>query len=74
MKQRLYGFCILAAVLAALTLSGLATAAGKPVPFKAQSSGVVTTLRVDPVAGFAYTHVEGQGQATHLGTSRRPRM
>jgi hypothetical protein len=24
-------------------------------------------VRIDPVAGFVYTHVEGQGQATHLG-------
>jgi hypothetical protein len=67
MKQRLYGFCILAAVLAALTLSGLATAAGKQVPFKGRSSGIVTTVGFDPVAGIAYAHVEGQGQATHLG-------
>ena len=67
MKQRLYGFCILAAVLAALTLSGLATAAPKQVPFKGRSSGIVTTVGFDPVAGIAYAQVEGQGQATHLG-------
>jgi hypothetical protein len=44
MKQRLYGFSVLAAVLAALTLSGTATAGGKEVPFKGRSSGVVQPL------------------------------
>ena len=67
MKQRLDGFSVLAAVLAALTLSGPATAAGKQVPFKGQSSGVVTAVGFDPVAGIAYTHLEGEGQATHFG-------
>ena len=67
MKQRLYWFSVVVAVLAALTLSGPAMAAGKPVPFKGRSSGVVTTVRIDPVAGLAYTRAEGQGQATHLG-------
>jgi hypothetical protein len=67
MKRRLYGFSALAAVLAALTLSGPATAAGKQVPFKGQSSGVVTAVGFDPVAGIAYTLVEGEGEATHLG-------
>jgi hypothetical protein len=65
MNQRLYKVSVLVAVLAALTLSGLATAAGKPVPFKGRSSGVVTTVGID--AGVAHTHVEGEGQATHLG-------
>jgi len=67
MKQRLYWFSILVALLAALTLSGPAMAAGTPVPFKGRSSGVVTAVGFDPVAGIAYTHVAGQGQATHLG-------
>ena len=67
MKQRLYWFSILVALLAALTLSWPALAAGKPVPFKGRSSGVVTTVRVDTVAGLAYTHAVGQGRATHLG-------
>jgi hypothetical protein len=67
MKQRLYWFSIVVAVLAALTLSAPAMAAGKPVPFKGRSSGVVTTVGIDPVAGVVYTHAEGQGQATHLG-------
>ena len=66
MTQRLYGFSILAAVLAALTLSGPATAR-EQVPFKGGSSGVVTAVGFDPVAGIAYTRVEGEGQATHLG-------
>ncbi len=39
----------------------------KPVPFKGQSSGLVTTVGFDPVALIAYTHAEGAGQATHLG-------
>jgi len=42
-------------------------AAEKQVPFKGTSSGVVTAVGFDPVAGIAYTHVEGEGQATHLG-------
>ena len=66
MKQRLYGFRILTAVLAALTLSGSAIA-GEQVTFKGGSSGVVTAVGFDPVAQIAYTHLEGQGQATHLG-------
>ncbi len=67
MKQRLYWFSGLAAVLATLVLSGPTMAAGKQVPFKGQSSGVVTAVGFDPVAGIAYTHVAGEGQATHLG-------
>jgi len=67
MKQRLYGFSVLAAILAALILSAPAMAAAKQVPFKGRSSGVVTAVGFDPVAGIAYTRVEGQGQATHLG-------
>ena len=67
MKHRLYWFSVLAVVLSALTLSGPAMAAAKQVPFKGQSSGVVTAVGFDPVAGVALTHVEGVGQATHLG-------
>jgi hypothetical protein len=67
MKQRMGGFSILTAVLAALILSGPATGAATQVPFKGQSSGVVTAVGFDPVAGIAYTRVEGEGQATHLG-------
>ena len=67
MKQRLYWFSVVVAVLAALTLSAPAMAAGQPVPFKARSSGVVTTVGIDPVAGLVHTHAAGQGQATHLG-------
>ena len=68
MKQRLYWFSVLAAVLAALALSAPAMAAGKPVPFKGRSSGTVTAVGCDPpAAGIACTHVEGGGEATHLG-------
>jgi hypothetical protein len=67
MKQRLYGFSVLVAVLAALRMSAPATAAGKQVPFKGRSSGVVSAVGFDPVAGIAYTRVEGEGQATHVG-------
>ena len=67
MKQRLYWFSVVVAVLAALTLSALAMAAGQAVPFKGRSSGVVTTVGIDPVAGLVHTHAAGQGQATHLG-------
>ena len=66
MNQRLYRFRVLAAVLAALIFSGSATA-GKQVPFKGRSSGIVTAVGFDPVKGIAYTHVEGSGEATHLG-------
>jgi len=55
------------AVLAVLTLSGAATAGQPPVPFKGQSSGVVTTLGFDPDLGVISTRAEGQGEATHLG-------
>jgi len=71
MKQRLYQFTALAAVLVALTLGGPVMAgpatAGNAVPFKGQSSGVVTVVGFDPVEGLAYNRVEGAGQATHLG-------
>ena len=67
MKRRLYGVSILLAVLAVLTLSGSATAAANQVPFKGRSSGFVTTVGFDPVAGILSTRVEGEGQATHLG-------
>ena len=67
MKQRLYWFSVVVAVLAALTLGAPAMAAGKQVPFKGRSSGIVTATGFDPVAGIAYSHVEGEGQATHLG-------
>ena len=67
MKRQTYGFKLLAAVLAAFTLIGTATA-GKPmVPFKGQSSGVVTTVGFDPELGVVSVHGEGQGEATHLG-------
>ena len=57
----------MAAVLAAFTLIGTATA-GKPlVPFKGQSSGAVTTVGFDPELGVVFVHGEGQGEATHLG-------
>ena len=67
MKRQLYGFKLLAAVLAAFTLCGTATA-GKPlVPFKGQSTGVITTLGFDPELGVVSLRSEGQGDATHLG-------
>jgi len=66
MKRRGYGFKVLASVLAALTLSGPATAA-KLVPFKGKSSGIITTVGFDPVNGIVYTHLAGEGEATHLG-------
>src|SRR4051794_4979631 len=61
--QRCYWFSILVAVLAALTLSAPAAAAGTQIPFKGRSSGVVTTVGFDPVAGILSTHVQGEGQA-----------
>ncbi len=67
MTQRWYWFSVLAAVLVVLALSGPATAAGTQVPFKGRSSGVVTVVGFDPVAGIASFRVEGEGQATHLG-------
>jgi hypothetical protein len=67
MKQRLYWFSVVLAILAALTLSAPAMAAGQPIPFKGRSGGLVMAVGFDPVAGIAYTRVEGQGQATHLG-------
>jgi hypothetical protein len=66
MKQKMYGISFLAASLVALALSGPARA-GQMVPFKGTSSGVVTATGFDPNTGIAYTHVAGEGQATHLG-------
>jgi hypothetical protein len=66
MNHRLYTFRVPAAVLAAHIFSGSATA-GKQVPFKGGSSGVVTAVGFDAVKGIAYTHVEGSGEVTHLG-------
>jgi hypothetical protein len=66
MKQRLCGICLLVTALASLALSGPARA-GEQVPFKGSSSGVSTAVGFDPVAGIAYFHNEGEGQATHLG-------
>jgi hypothetical protein len=65
MKQRLYWFSVLVALLAALTLSGPAMAAGKQVPFKGRSSGVVTVT--DFSYPFVTTSVVGEGEATYLG-------
>jgi hypothetical protein len=65
--KRFGGFSALAAVLAALVLSGPATAAGTQLPFKGESSGFVTTTGFDPVAGILDTTVAGEGHATHLG-------
>lgn len=67
MKYRFYGFRVLAAILAALTLSNWAMAAGKQVPFKGLSSGFVKIESIDLGAMVAHTSVEAQGQATHLG-------
>src|SRR5712692_5116253 len=64
MKSSIY--LPMAAMLAALTLSGPATA-GELVPFKGQSSWVITTVGFDPVKGIVYTHETGEGESTHLG-------
>lgn len=65
--KRLGGLSALAAVLAALILSGPATAAGTQLPFKGKSSGSVTATGFDPATGTAFTTVAGAGNATHLG-------
>jgi hypothetical protein len=56
----------MAAMFLAAVLAGPA-AARNQVPFKGQSSGVVTTESFDPVAGIIHTSAEGEGKATHLG-------
>jgi len=67
MKQQSYGFKLLATILVACTVIGTAYA-GKPlVPFKGQSTGVITTVGFDPVSGVVSTRAEGRGEATHLG-------
>jgi hypothetical protein len=67
MKQRVYGFRVLASVLAALILNVPATA-GEDVPFKARLAGIITDLGADPVRNVVYLHGVGKGQATHLGS------
>ena len=67
MKLQSYWLKLMAAVLAALALSGTATAGNPIVPFKGQSSGTATTVGFDPDLGVVSTHAEGQGEATHLG-------
>jgi hypothetical protein len=59
---------------AAFAGSALATSGGASghdgyvaVPFKGESSGVITTTGFDPVAGIVYAHIAGEGQATHFG-------
>jgi len=66
-KQRLDGFAMVAAMLAALVLNVPATA-GEDVPFKARSGGIITNLGFDPVRNVVYLHQVGKGQATHLGS------
>ena len=56
----------MAAMFLTAVLAGPA-AAKNQVPFKGQSSGVITTVSVDPVAGIILTRAEGEGEATHLG-------
>src|SRR6476646_5136652 len=67
MKKRLYRFKILAAALAALTLSGPVNAGEPQVPFRSQSRGIVTTIGFDAEQAIVRTHLEGQGEATQLG-------
>jgi len=66
MKERVYGFRVVASVLAALTLSGPAIA-GESVPFKGRLAGIITAVGFDPVLNIVYLHQTGKGQATHLG-------
>jgi hypothetical protein len=64
MKQRLYGISLLVAILAALALSGPATA-GEQVPFNGKQSGVYTQT------GFSFpvvtASIVSEGEATHVG-------
>jgi hypothetical protein len=66
MKQRIYGFRLLATVLATFAVSGSAIAA-ESLPFKGQSTGTVTVVGFDPVAGAVSVRGAGAGEATHLG-------
>lgn len=66
MKKLWYRISLVVTALAWLALGGPAIA-GVQVPFRGHSSGVVTAVGFDPVLGIAFTHVEGDGRATHLG-------
>jgi hypothetical protein len=70
MRQRIYGFSLLAAVLATLVLSGPATA-GEEKTFLARSSGMVTTESVtfpNPDGPpLISTRLVGEGQSALLG-------
>jgi hypothetical protein len=75
-KSRISVSLQLAVVLLTAALAGSAVATSRgasghgargSLPFKGRSSGVVTATGFDPAAGVAYTHVEGEGRATHVG-------
>jgi len=69
MKKRVYGFSTFAAVLAALTLNGPATAREgvESKDFKGQSSGIITTVACNPVVpGVLCTHEVAKGEATQV--------
>jgi hypothetical protein len=65
MKDRSYGISLLVTALAALALSGPATAQNR-MPFKGASSGVVTVTGTSPP--FVNTRVDGKGDASLLGS------
>ena len=61
-------------VLLAAALAGSAVAESRgakgqdnALPFKGSSSGLNIADSFDPVAGIAYGHIDGEGEATHLG-------
>jgi hypothetical protein len=60
---------LLAAALAGSAVAESRGAKGRDnaLPFKGSSSGLNIADSFDPVAGIAYGHIDGEGEATHLG-------
>ena len=69
-RNRFNKFMLLAAVVAALSLS-VAASAGEQVPFKGQSSGLITPVGFDPVKGILSVHEVGEERQLISGVSHR---
>ena len=69
MKHRWYYFSVVAAILAAFSLSAPALAAGKQALFLGRSRGAVTTIETNAVAVIAHSACGWAGTGNALGRS-----